>query len=572
MQSSFHEVLFDHVEHVIYRLDFASGQYEYLSAAASPLFGLSLEELRLAGIAFVGRQMVSGDFDRILQKILAIAAAHPGQTVRASVNYRLHNASGLLHHFHDSMSIEVDLAGLPVKISGIAVDVTQQAKAEQDARDLADFDALTGLPNRRLLTERFEHMRLAAVRDGSDIALVFLDLDHFKRINDSLGHSVGDRLLCAVSERLSTVIRKVDTLARLGGDEFIFAMPGIHAPAAAEVARRLLDVCKTAFVIAGHELSMTPSLGISIFPQDGDNLEVLMRNADMAMYKAKEMGRNAYRFFASEMNTATLEHLFMESSLRRAVAKQEFVLHYQPLVSLETGQIVGVEALVRWHHPDLGMTMPDRFIHVAEDTGLINQLGDWVLCEACRQAVAWQEEGLPPLQIAVNVSPVQFRQSGFVEAVAGALAASGLDPEWLELELTERTVMHDAASNLNTLSSLSRMGVELALDDFGTGYSSLAYLKRFPVAKLKIDRSFVRDLEIDLDDQAIVSTVVSMGRVLRLSVLAEGVETPEQLLLLKEMGCGLAQGFYFSRAVPASEMAVLIREQPFRFQAHLFEE
>jgi EAL domain-containing protein (putative c-di-GMP-specific phosphodiesterase class I) len=317
---------------------------------------------------------------------------------------------------------------------------------------------------------------------------------------------------------------------------------------------------------------MTPSLGISIFPQDGDNLEALMRNADMAMYKAKDMGRNAYQFFASEMNTATLEHLLMESSMRRAVAQQEFVLYYQPLVSLDTGQIIGVEALVRWHHPDLGMIMPDRFIHVAEDTGLINSLGDWVLCEACRQAIEWQDAGLPPLQMAVNVSPVQFRQAGFVEAVAGALASSGLEASLLELELTERTVMHDAETNLGTLSSLNRMGVELALDDFGTGYSSLAYLKRFPVGKLKIDRSFVHDLEIDADDQAIASTVVSMGRNLRLKVLAEGVETHEQLVLLKGMGCDMAQGFYFSRAVPPDEMAILIREQPFRFQAHLFEE
>jgi EAL domain-containing protein (putative c-di-GMP-specific phosphodiesterase class I) len=317
---------------------------------------------------------------------------------------------------------------------------------------------------------------------------------------------------------------------------------------------------------------MTPSIGISVFPHDGDDLEVLMRNADMAMYKAKDLGRNAYQFFASEMNTATLEHLLMESSLRRAIAQKEFVLHYQPLVSLDTGQIVGVEALVRWRHPDLGMIMPDRFIHVAEDTGLINPLGDWVLCEACAQAMAWQAAGLPPLRMAVNVSPVQFRQAGFVEAVAGALASSGLDAELLELELTERTVMHDAEVNLGTLSALNRMGVELALDDFGTGYSSLAYLKRFPVGKLKIDRSFVNDLEVDLDDQAIANTIVSMGRNLRLMVLAEGVETHEQLVLFRGMGCDMAQGFYFSRAVPADEMDIFIREQPFMFQGHLFEE
>lgn len=528
--------------------------------------------MRRQGIALVVKHMLPGDYEQAIEHILGQTKVQPEQIVSTSVEYRICDASGRLRHFHDSMSIEVDAAGWPKIISGIAVDVSERVKAEQSARELADFDALTGLPNRRLLGDRFSHLQAAALRDGSEIALIFLDLDHFKRINDSLGHSVGDKLLCAVAERLATVVRKVDTLARLGGDEFIFAMPGINSAAAAEVARRLLEVCNLPFMVAGHELSMTPSLGLSIFPQDGASLEVLMSNADMAMYKAKELGRNAFQFYASAMNTATLEHLLMESSLRRALNQHEFVLHYQPLVSLKTGQIVGVEALIRWLHPDLGMIMPDRFIHVAEDTGLINPLGDWVLCEACRQAMVWQEAGLGPLSMAVNVSPLQFRQAGFIEAVAGALATSGLDAEQLELELTERTVMHDAESNLGTLSALSRMGVELALDDFGTGYSSLAYLKRFPVDKLKIDRSFVHDLETDLDDQAIASTVVSMGRNLRLTVLAEGVETNEQMVLLREMGCEMAQGFYFSHAVPADQMAVFLRDQPFRFQAFLFEE
>lgn len=409
----------------------------------------------------------------------------------------------------------------------------------------------------------FTQMVAITEREGSALAVIFLDLDHFKRINDSLGHSVGDELLCAVSERLGTVIRKVDTLARLGGDEFIFALPGIQAAAAAEIARRLLDVCAVPFVVGGHDLTVTPSLGISLYPRDGEDLEALLRNADAAMYKAKEVGRNSFQFYSSEMNTATLEHLLMESSLRRGVNNNEFVLHYQPLICLKSGRIVGAEALIRWLHPELGLIMPDRFIKVAEDTGLINPLGDWVLLEACRQAMCWQAEGLPPLRMAVNVAPVQFRQAGFVEEVAGVLAATGLDAQLLELELTERTVMHDAEINLGTLSALNRMGVELALDDFGTGYSSLAYLKRFPVGKLKIDRSFVRDLEHDQDDRAIASTIVLMGHNLRLNVLAEGVETPEQLKLLRQMGCDMAQGFYFSRAVPAEAMANMLREQPF---------
>jgi diguanylate cyclase (GGDEF)-like protein/PAS domain S-box-containing protein len=452
--------------------------------------------------------------------------------------------------------------GRPASV-GTLLDISSQKAAEQRIRELADYDVLTGLPNRRLLRERFVQLLAVAERDKTEMAVIFLDLDHFKRVNDSLGHSVGDELLCEVARRLDGVVRRVDTLARLGGDEFIFAMPGFHTAAAAEVARRLTDVFCRPFVVAGHELTVTPSLGISIYPHDGLDLETLLKNADTAMYRAKEIGRNTFQFYATEMNTAMLDRLLMESNLRRALAQGEFILHYQPLVNLETGLVIGVEALIRWRHPELGMIMPDSFIHVAEETGLINPIGDWVLCEACRQAKAWCDEGLPSLVMAVNVAPVQFRQLGFVEMVAGALASSGLDASLLELELTERTVMHDADINLGTLSALHRMGVELSLDDFGTGYSSLAYLKRFPVGKLKIDRSFVNDLETDPDDWAIASTIVSMGRSLRMTVLAEGVETAEQLAQLRKMGCDMAQGYYFSRPTTADGIAEILRQQPF---------
>lgn len=456
--------------------------------------------------------------------------------------------------------LEID--GAPA-LFGTVLDITARKKDEQRIRELADFDTLTGLPNRRLLRDRFSQMLAVAEREEGEIAIIFLDLDHFKRINDSLGHSVGDELLCQVAHRLETVIRRGDTLARLGGDEFIFALPGIQSAIAVDVARRLLDVCKPPFAIAGHELTMTPSIGVSLYPRDGLDFETLLRNADAAMYRAKDVGRNAFQFYSAEMNQATLERLMMESSLRRALAQHEFVLYYQPLVSLKTGLVVGAEALIRWQHPELGMIMPDRFIHVAEESGLINPIGDWVLCTAARQVQAWLDEGLPAVRMAVNVAPVQFAQSGFVEMVAGALAGSGLEAEFLELELTERTVMHEADVQLGILSALSRMGVGLALDDFGTGYSSLAYLKRFPVGKLKIDRSFVSDLETNPDDQAIASTIVSMGRSLRMTVLAEGVETLGQLALLRGMGCDMAQGFLFSQPVPADVMARLIAEQPF---------
>jgi diguanylate cyclase (GGDEF)-like protein/PAS domain S-box-containing protein len=452
--------------------------------------------------------------------------------------------------------------GRPASV-GTLLDISAQKAAEQRIRELADYDVLTGLPNRRLLRERFVQLLAAAEREKTEIAVIFLDLDHFKRVNDSLGHSVGDELLCEVAHRLDSVVRRIDTVARLGGDEFIFAMPGFHSAEAADVARRLIDVFARPFEVAGHELTVTPSLGISIYPHDGQDLETLLKNADTAMYRAKDIGRNAFQFYATEMNTATLDRLLMESNLRRALIQGEFILLYQPLIHLQSGVIIGVEALIRWQHPDLGMIMPDSFIHIAEETGLINPIGDWVLCEACRQAQAWCDEGLLPLVMAVNVAPVQFRQPGFVEMVAGALASSGLNAGLLELELTERTVMHDADINLGTLSALHRMGVELSLDDFGTGYSSLAYLKRFPVGKLKIDRSFVHDLETDPDDWAIASTIVSMGKGLRMTVLAEGVETGEQLAQLRKMGCDMAQGYFFSRPTSAAAIAEMLRQQPF---------
>lgn len=456
-------------------------------------------------------------------------------------------------------------AGQPASV-GTVFDISAQKHAESKIRELADFDALTGLPNRRLLQDRVAQMLAAAQREASVVSMMFLDLDHFKRVNDSLGHSIGDKLLCAFSDRIAGLVRRVDTLARLGGDEFILVMPGFQASAAADVAGRLVEACSTPFLIDGHELNVTPSIGVSIYPQDGEDAETLLKHADVAMYRAKAHGRNTFQFYAAEMNTTTLEWLLMESNLRRAIKQNEFVLHYQPLISLQSGLMVGVEALIRWQHADLGMIMPDRFIGIAEETGLINQIGDWVLGEACRQAQRWIDAGIPLAVMAVNVSPVQFRQIGFVDAVAGALAASGLEAGVLELEVTEGTVMHDADATLGTLSALDRMGVALSVDDFGTGYSSLAYLKRFPVNKLKIDRSFIRDLETDLDDQAIASTIVSMGRNLRMTVLAEGVETLEQLTLLRNMDCDMAQGYYFSRPQSAGEITKLLREQPFLYQ------
>jgi diguanylate cyclase (GGDEF)-like protein/PAS domain S-box-containing protein len=455
----------------------------------------------------------------------------------------------------------VTYQGQPASV-GTVLDISLQKEAEHRARELADFDPLTGLPNRRLLRDRSTQLLAAAEREGSEMALVFLDLDHFKRVNDSLGHSVGDELLCAVAQRLATVVRKVDTLARLGGDEFIIALPGVHASGAAEVACRLLEVCAAPFVVGGHDLTITLSLGISLFPVDGRDFETLLRNADAAMYKAKDAGpqRLPLLFERDECRDAQAPADGKRPAPRAGCARVRPSLpaagSYR---ERRHGRRRGADPLAE---PELGLIPPDQFIHVAEDIGLINPIGEWVLREACRQIRAWQDAGLPPLVVAVNVSPLQFRQAGFVDTVASALATSGLDARFLELELTERTVMQDAELTLGTLSALNIMGVELALDDFGTGYSSLAYLKRFPVGKLKIDRSFVRDLEVDPDDRAIASTILSMGRSLRLKVLAEGVETGEQCEILRGMGCELVQGYHFSRPLPPEQLVEFLRNQP----------
>ena len=528
------------------------GVFRYVNPYLTQLFGYS-ETTLLNGMALA--DLVDEEHREITREACALQqAGEPGRPYEITMLRE------------DGSSLPVLIFGSPATyegrpaLIGTLLDISRQKDAERRARELADFDPLTGLPNRRLLSDRFGVLLNVVERDESELALIFLDLDHFKRVNDSLGHSIGDELLRAVADRLNSVVRDVDTLARLGGDEFIIALPGIHAQAAAEVARRLLEVCASPFSVAGHDLIVTPSLGISLYPDDGRDFESLLRNADAAMYKAKDAGRNTYRFYSREMNVATLKHLLMESGLRRGLGAREFVLHYQPLVHVETGGIIGVEALVRWQNPELGLVSPDQFIHVAEDMGLINPIGEWVLREACRQLRVWQDAGLPTLMVAVNVSPVQFRQPGFVETVADALAASGLNPHFLELELTERTVMEDAEQTLKTLSALNEMGVELAVDDFGTGYSSLAYLKRFPVGKLKIDRSFIRNLEVDMDDRAITSTILSMGRGLRLEVLAEGVETQAQYQILRGMGCELVQGYHFSQPLPPEQFVEFLEK------------
>jgi len=431
---------------------------------------------------------------------------------------------------------------------------------EEKLAFLAHHDALTGLPNRLLLRDRFDFAVRQAERDQSKVAMFFLDLDNFKQINDSLGHAIGDQLLVALAERLRGCIRESDTICRQGGDEFIILVSGLNEiDIIARLAQKILDAISEPFELAGHTLTTSFSIGISLYPDDAQDFDTLSKNADAALYHAKDNGKNAYSFFNSSMNVDALAHMQLQGRLRKALKNEEFLLHYQPQIDIANGRIIGVEALVRWQPPDSPLVPPGSFIPVAEQSGLIIALGEWVLLEACRQAAAWQGAGLPPIVVAVNLSALQFRRGNILETVTAALAGSGLPARYLELELTESILLQDVDAAMKILHSLKDLGVQLSIDDFGTGYSSLSYLKRLAVDKLKIDQSFVRDLATDADDAAIVRAIVQLGHTLQLTVIAEGVETQEQLAFLTNYGCNEAQGYLFSRPLTAAAVEPLLR-------------
>ena len=439
--------------------------------------------------------------------------------------------------------------------AGLQAEVAERHLADQRVVHMAHHDALTGLPNRTLFADRVAQAIARAHRREGKIAVLFLDLDRFKNVNDSLGHAIGDLLLTAVAERLTNCLREEDTAARLGGDEFIISLPDVaDAGEAARVAGRILAELAKPFTIADHQLHADGSIGIALYPADGDTAETLMRNADTAMYHAKESGRANYQFFSAQMTERVSRRLSTETDLRRALEHGEFALHYQPLIDLVTSRVSGAEALLRWPQNEHRLMSPAEFIPIAEDTGLIIPLGEWVLLEACSQAQAWQAR-YPGLRIAVNLSARQFRQKDLIGMIERVLGETGLAPTLLELELTESMLMHHAEETVGILTRLDEMGVRLAIDDFGTGYSSLSYLKRFPIHSLKVDRSFVRDISTDPDDAAIVTAIVAMARSLNLDVTAEGVETEEQATFLRSLACHQAQGYYFGRPMSAQEFA-----------------
>ncbi len=437
---------------------------------------------------------------------------------------------------------------------GMITDITERKRQEETIRWQAYHDALTGLPNRSLLEDRLHQLLVMSGRQESPVAVMFIDLDRFKQVNDTLGHGAGDLLLKVVAGRIAGCLRAEDTVARLGGDEFAVLLPGVgHPEAVATVARKLLGALAQPLEIAGQEVSVSGSIGVSLHPPDGDDVPSLLKHADAAMYRAKGQGGNGYCLFAPSMSAHARANLLMESSLRQALTRGQFRLVYQPQVDLDTGQVRAVEALCRWHHPELGVIPPAQFIPLAEDTGLIVPLGEWVLREACRQAVRWRDGGYP-IPVAVNLSARQFAQPGLSGLVCSVLAETGLDAPWLELELTESAIMNSALSAVDVLHGFRRLGVRLALDDFGTGYSSLSYLRRFPFNVLKIDRSFIAGIADDRVNQALVKAILELSRALELEVVAEGVERDDQRRALRALGCWVVQGYLFSPPVPPDQV------------------
>ncbi|MDC8771357.1 sensor domain-containing protein [Roseateles albus] len=448
---------------------------------------------------------------------------------------------------------------LNASVKALEQKVLEQQASEARIQQLAHFDTLTGLPNRALLNERSNQAIDIAKRHSSTLALLFLDLDHFKNVNDSLGHRFGDELLKELARRLKSAVREQDTVSRLGGDEFILVLPGADAAGAAHVAAKVMDLACQVFQIEQHEITVTPSIGVALYPLDGLDFDALCRCADVAMYRAKQDGRNTYRFFTAEMQAESARILLLENALRRALERDQLKLHYQPQICMTSGRVIGTEALLRWHHPDLGAISPAEFIPIAEASGLILQIGEWVLRTACLQLKDWMTQGLPPIIMAVNLSSVQFRRADLPSLVSRILDECQLAPALLELELTEGVAMNDPLGAIAVMNDLHDRGIRMSIDDFGTGYSSLSYLKKFRVYKLKIDQQFVRDLSDDPEDRAIVSAIISMAKSLGLQTIAEGVETQGQLDFLREQGCNEVQGYLFAKPMPAEEFGPFVQ-------------
>lgn len=477
-----------------------------------------------------------------------------------NIVYRINSATEGEIVVNSQGEVSLNDNGKPLLVSATTIDITARIRAESEIQQLINYDTLTGLPNRSLLHDRLKLAIAQAARDNLFLGVLILDLDRFKDINDSLGHKAGDKLLKTVAKRLSACVRESDTLARIGGDEFVAILVGVHnVEGITTVAKKILGLIAEPVYIEEQEIYTTASIGIAVYPMDGDDGHTLLKHADLAMYQAKELDRNNFQFFSRDMNIKMLERMMLENSMRKALEREEFFLVYQPQVDARSGKINGMEALLRWHHPDLGLLSPDKFIHLAEETGFIVPIGEWVLRTACRQNKQWQEMGLQPVRVAVNLSAKQFVQKELDETISAILMETGLDPQWLELEITESAIMKNADENAEILRKFRNMGSSIAIDDFGTGYSSLSYLKTFPITRLKIDRSFVRDITTNPDDAAIAEIIIAMAQTLKLEVIAEGVENRSQMEFLSFNNCVEMQGFLFSRPVRADVFESFLR-------------
>lgn len=531
-----------------------NGNIEYVNPAFTRISGYSRDEAlgrkpELVKSGRHGRKF----YQQLWQRILA------GEVFDdVFVNRR---KDGSLYYEAKTITPVTDAHGNVINFISTGKDVTEQMETQEQLRFLAEHDVLTELPNRQVLIERMGQSLARARRRDRLVAVLFMDLDQFKYVNDSLGHDVGDDLLVQMARRLLRRVREGDTVARFGGDEFVLVIDEAESLAdITAIAEKLLDSLTPPFMVSGMELHVTASVGISVFPDDGQDSETLLRNADNAMYRAKEAGRNSYRFYSGDMSARAFERLTLENNLRTALERDEFELYYQPQVRVSDREVVGMEALVRWNHPELGLVPPEDFIPLLEDTGLIVPVGEWILRQACMQMRRWRDLGIAHGRMTVNISARQFADRGFVDTVRRTLDTAGLDHDCLELEMTESVFLRDSHDTTETLRTIGELGVALAIDDFGTGYSSLSYLKRFPIDTLKIDRSFIRDITDDPDDEALSGAILAMAQRLQLRVIAEGVETEAQLTMLRELGCELVQGYLFSRPLAAAQMQQYLQQ------------
>lgn len=549
-----------------WQIDLASQEFRCSPEACRLLRLDSSPGIQVTYGAFL-EPIIDHEREKIKQAIdEAVAAKKP-----LCLNYSVLYADGTQKHILNQGEILFDENGQPEFLLGVVQDVSQLKRAEEEILYLAFYDGLTGLANRMLFMDRLDMAIKEATRNGQRFALLFLDLDQFKRINDSLGHHVGDLLLKKVAERLKKCIRGSDvatrnlvgesdpTVSRLGGDEFTLILTNIKTPESAAVAaRRLIKELAVTYDLEGHEVSVTTSIGISVFPDDGQTVEVLLKNADSAMYTAKKKGRNQFQFYIESLNRVAIERFSLETDLTRALERQEFMLYFQPQINLAERKITGVEALIRWMHPQRGIVLPEKFIHIAEESGLIVDINKWVLQSACKHGQEWIQAGLPPLNIAVNLSGYKFSQQNMCDSIRDALRDAGLDATGLEIEITESILMQETHDTIASLTRIKELGVRIAIDDFGTGYSSLSYLTAFPVDTIKIDRSFVIGCTVHENNRIIIKAIIAMGHSLGKRIVAEGIETEEQYGLLKGYGCDEAQGYYFNPPVPAVEFARLL--------------